>query len=73
MQHSQVFKCPDDRWKKIARISPELDFVEWRKNNKGKILLVTPSEKPCKFYGIDRNKWVEKTIKKLRNTQTERS
>ena len=65
VQHSQVFKCPDDRWKKIARISPELDFVEWRKNNKGKILLVTPREKPCKFYGIDRNKWVEKTIKKL--------
>ena len=66
VQHSQVFKCPDDRWKKIARISPELDFVEWRKNNNGKILLVTPSEKPCKFYGIDRNQWVEKTIKKLK-------
>ena len=66
VQHSQVFKCPDDRWKKIARISPELDFVEWRKNNNGKILLVTPSEKPCKFYGIDRNQWVERTIKKLK-------
>ena len=60
VQHSQVFKCPDDRWKKIARISPELDFIEWRKNNNGKILLVTPSDKPCKFYGIDRNEWVER-------------
>ena len=34
---------------------PELDFVEWRKHNSGKILLVMSSDKPCKFYGIDRD------------------
>ena len=55
VQHTEVFKCPADRWKKIATMSPELDFVEWRKHNSGKILLVTPSDKPCKFYGIDRD------------------
>jgi len=62
VQHSTVFDAPDDRWRKIQSRSPELEFVEWRKNHKGKILLVTPSEKPCKFYNIDRDRWVADTI-----------
>jgi len=66
VQHSIVFDAPDDRWRKIQSRSPELEFVEWRKNNKGKILLVTPSEKPCKFYNIDRDRWVENTIETLK-------
>lgn len=67
VQHSTVFDVPDDRWRKIRIRSPELEFVEWRKNHKGKILLVTPSEKPCKFYNIDRDRWVKDTIKTLKN------
>ena len=66
VQHNTVFDVPDDRWRKIQSRSPELEFVEWRKNHKGKILLVTPSEKPCKFYNIDRDRWVEDTIEKLK-------
>ena len=30
------------------------------------ILLVTPSEKPCKFYGITRQNWIDETTAKLR-------
>ena len=66
VQHSIVFNLPDDRWQKVKRTSPELEFVDWRKNHKGKILLVTPSEKPCKFYNIDRNQWVENTVAELK-------
>lgn len=66
VQHSKVFDAPNDRWKTIVSKSPELEFVEWRKNNSGKILLISPSEKPCKFYNIDRNQWVEDTIKELK-------
>ena len=66
VQHSTVFDVPDDRWKKIKAKSPELEFVEWRKNNRGKILLVTPSEKPCKYYEIDRDRWVKDTIETLK-------
>ena len=66
VQHNTVFDVPDDRWRKIQSRSPELEFVEWRKNHKGKILLVTPSEKPCKFYNIDRDRWVEDTIETLK-------
>ena len=66
VQHSKVFDGPDDRWRKIQAKSPELQFVEWRKNHKGKILLVVPSEKPCKYYNINRDKWVNSTIDTLK-------
>ena len=32
----------------------------------GPILLVTPSEKPCQFYNIDKNTWLEETKIELR-------
>ena len=66
VQHIKIFDAPSDRFKHIIRSSPELEFVEWRKDHKGKILLVTPSEKPCKFYNIDRDKWVDETVKTLK-------
>lgn len=66
VQHSLVFDVPDDRWRKIQSRSPELEFVEWRKNHKGKILLVVPSEKPCKYYNISRDQWVAETINTLK-------
>lgn len=66
VQHTKIFNAPSDRFKHITRTSPELEFVEWRKDHKGKILLVTPSDKPCKFYNIDRDKWVNETIKTLK-------
>lgn len=66
VQHTEVFDAPHDRFKKILKKSPELEFVQWRKDHAGKILLVTPSDKPCKFYNIDREKWVEQTIATLK-------
>jgi hypothetical protein len=36
----------------------------------GPILLVTPSEKPCQFYKVDRDQWVQDTIKELRKYTT---
>ena len=64
VQHSTIIDRPDDRWKR-------LDYpIEQRKQG-NHILLVTPSEKPCKFYGIDRNTWVRETVAKLK-TYTDR-
>ena len=55
VQHSNIIDCLDDRWKR-------LDYpIEKRKTGRH-ILLVTPSEKPCKFYGVDKNLWVEQTV-----------
>ena len=60
LQHSEIKERPDDRWK---RLDIELKF-----NNYGgrHILLVLPSEKPCKFYGIDLDEWTEQTIHEIK-------
>jgi len=59
VQHNEIIDRPDDRWK-------QLDYpIETRKHGKH-ILLVTPSEKPCKFYGIDKDTWVSDTIAEIK-------
>ena len=59
VQHNEIIDRPDDRWK-------HLDYPIENRKHGNHILLVTPSEKPCKFYGIDKNKWVKETIKKIK-------
>lgn len=59
VQHGKIISRPDDRWRK-------LDYsIESRKFG-NHILLVTPSEKPCKFYNINRDKWVSDTIAEIK-------
>jgi len=59
LQHSDIIDCPDDRWNR-------LDYsIENFKQGKH-ILLVTPSEKPCKFYGIDKDTWIKDTIAEIK-------
>jgi hypothetical protein len=59
VQHSEIVDRPDDRWKKLNY------SIEKRKAGRH-ILLVTPSEKPCKFYGINRDQWVKETIETIK-------
>jgi hypothetical protein len=55
VQHNEIINRPDNRWK-------QLNYpIESRKQGRH-ILLVTPSEKPCKFYGIDKDNWVKETV-----------
>jgi hypothetical protein len=59
VQHTEIIDRPDDRWKR-------LDYpIETRKQG-NHILLVTPSEKPCKFYGIDKDTWVKETVAEIK-------
>ena len=59
LQHNKIIERPDDRWKSLN--------YKIRKRKKGShILLVTPSDKPCKFYEIDRDTWVKETITEIR-------
>jgi len=60
LQHNKIIDRPDDRWKALN--------YEIKPMNKsgGHILVVAPSEKPCKFYGIDKNKWIEDTVKEIK-------
>ena len=59
VQHKEIINRPDDRWKK-------LDYPIEKSKTGRHILLVTPSEKPCKFYGIDKYTWVKDTIAEIK-------
>jgi ribosomal protein S6 len=59
VQHNKIIDRPDDRWRK-------LDYPILKRKQGNHILLVTPSEKPCKFYGIDRDLWVNETVAEIK-------
>jgi len=59
IQHNKIVDRPDDRWRK-------LDYPIHKRKTGNHILLVTPSEKPCKFYGIDRDSWVKNTVEEIK-------
>jgi len=66
MQHSQInWNLNNDRFEKIAASKPYLRFPGWKKDGRA-ILVVTPSEKPCKYYGINRDEFVEQTLATLK-------
>lgn len=59
VQHTSIVDRPDDRWRK-------LNYPILKRKQGSHILLVTPSDKPCNFYGIDRNMWVEQTVAEIK-------
>jgi len=59
VQHNNIIERPDDRWRR-------LNYPIRQRQQGNHILLVTPSDKPCKFYGIDRNTWLNETITKIK-------
>lgn len=66
MQHSSPrYDLPATRFHKLKIKNKELQNTEWRQNGRA-ILVVTPSEKPCKFYNIDRDVWVTNTVNELK-------
>lgn len=66
VQHlSEVQPRPDDRWNRLKTEFPKLNWPGWKKDGKN-ILIVTPSEKPCKFYEINLQEWLDTTINTLK-------
>lgn len=66
VQHtSPRYDLPGDRFDAITKGQEFVKFQKWRKNGSN-ILIVTPSGKPCSFYGIDRDNWLNQTIEKLK-------
>lgn len=59
LQHSDVINRPEDRWK-------TLDYKIFDRKKGKFILLVTPSEKPCKFYNINREDWILSTCETIK-------
>lgn len=60
LQHSAVLPRPPDRLSRLnIRIQP-------RQRSGSEILIAAPDDKPCVFYGIDQQQWLDDTIKHIR-------
>jgi hypothetical protein len=55
LQHTNIVPRPDDRFKKFKKT-----IHKWRTGRK--IIVAAPDEKPCKFYGVNRGKWIAETV-----------
>ena len=60
LQHNTIVDRPSDRWEALRYKIPS-----WKKSGRN-ILVVMPSEKPAKFYGIDMNAWRKQVISTLK-------
>ena len=66
MQHSKVMEVSNDRWRKLCRFDEKIKLPKWQKHGRN-ILVVAPSEKPCQYYGIDKDQWLADTIETLKH------
>jgi hypothetical protein len=61
IQHGNtIIERPDDRFRKLG-----IPIHSWKKGGR-KILIAAPDEKPCKFYNIDLEEWINDTIYTLK-------
>lgn len=60
LQHGDIVKKTSTRWKQLG--------IELEPRRQGRrIIVAAPDEKPCKFYGIDRDTWVQETVKTIKS------
>lgn len=59
LQHNQVIARPDNRWRR-------LDLSIGHRKYGSKILIAAPDEKPCIFYGINLEQWLDQTISTIK-------
>lgn len=59
LQHGEIVPRPADRFQRFNK-----KFKPWKKTGR-KILVAAPDEKPCKFYGIDKEQWVKETVETI--------
>tara|TARA_B100000965_G_C19489388_1_gene712297 strand:+ start:51 stop:893 length:843 start_codon:yes stop_codon:yes gene_type:complete len=57
-----------DRYYELCRFAPYMQYNgrKPKENQNGAILIVTPSDKPCAFYNVDKNTWLQQTIDELK-------
>ena len=56
---AKILDVPGDRWERH-----NIKFRPWRRGRE--IVVATPDEKPCKFYGIDLETWITETVDKIK-------
>jgi len=55
LQHDHIVPRPSDRLDKLS-----LEFNARRHGSR--VIVAAPDEKPCRFYGIDRQQWIRDTV-----------
>lgn len=60
IQHGAVIPRPADRWEKLQK-----KLQPWRRGG-SQIIVAAPDEKPCRFYGIDQQQWINNTVSTLK-------
>ena len=60
LQHSEIIPRPNDRFNQFNK-----KFTPWKTNGR-KILIAAPDEKPCKFYGVDKDYWIKQTVESIK-------
>lgn len=65
LQHGKIVPRPADRFNQFKKT-----FAPWKKTGRN-ILVALPDEKPCKFYNINRDQWIQDTVDKIKQ-QTDR-
>lgn len=59
LQLTEIQSRPGDRWERH-----KIKFNAWRRGSK--IVVAAPDEKPCKFYNIKLDQWIEQTVATLK-------
>ena len=59
LQHQEIRARPADRWQKLG-----LSVPKWRPGRT--VVVAAPDDKPCKFYGVDRQQWVSNIVTEIR-------
>lgn len=59
LQLTKIQSRPGDRWERH-----KIKFQQWQRGSK--IIVAAPDEKPCKFYNIKLNEWIEQTVTTLK-------
>jgi len=66
VQHLKgIIEVPSDRYDALCEWKSYMKYKGKQKAGDS-ILIVTPSDKPCKFYNIDRTEWLEDTIQTIK-------
>ena len=60
LQHDVIQHRQDDRWRRLG-----IDLPKDRRTGR-RIILAAPDEKPCRFYGIDRDQWIQEVTAKIK-------
>jgi len=60
LQHGKITPRPDDRFRKFNK-----NINAWKRTGR-KILIAAPDEKPCKFYGIEKDTWLKETVETIK-------